>query len=232
MWFVDRLSLLKKKINSRKTSYSFGTIDLLINYHFKKKKKGIYVDVGCQHPVSNNNTYMLYKKGWSGVNIDLDKKNIDLFNLERKKDFNITAAVSSGNYKKKLFFYHDKSAINTIEKKISQYQSAKVNQVRSIFTKTLNQILKDTKIKKIDYLSIDVEGHEHEVLKGFNIKKFSPDIVTVEYLDLSMRRLEFKNNNITKILNSNIYKYMKKNNYSFINWNHADLVFVNNKIRD
>ena len=232
MWLVDRLSLLKKKINSNKTSYSFGAIDLLINYHFKNKKKGIYVDVGCQHPISNNNTYMLFKKGWSGVNIDLDKKNIDLFNLERKKDFNITAAVSSGNYKKKLFFYHSKSAINTIEKKISQYQSAKVNQVRSIFTKTLNQILKDTKIKKIDYLTIDVEGHEHEVLKGFNIKKFSPDIVTVEYLDLSMRRLEFKNNNIKKILNSNIYKYMKKNNYSFINWNHADLVFVNNKIRD
>jgi FkbM family methyltransferase len=232
MWLVDRLSLLKKKINSNKTSYSFGAIDLLINYHFKNKKKGIYVDVGCQHPISNNNTYMLFKKGWSGVNIDLDKKNIDLFNLERKKDFNITAAVSSGNYKKKLFFYHSKSAINTIEKKISQYQSAKVNQVRSIFTKTLNQILKDTKIKKIDYLSIDVEGHEHEVLNGFNIKKFSPDIVTVEYLDLSMRRLEFKNNNIKKILNSNIYKYMKKNNYSFINWNHADLVFVNNKIRD
>ena len=87
-------------------------------------------------------------------------------------------------------------------------------------------------IKKIDFLSVDVEGHEINVLNGFNIKKYSPQLVVVEFLDLKMKKFEFYNNSIKNILDSDIYKYFIKNNYSLINWNHGDLVFVNNKIKD
>ena len=232
MIIVDILSLLKKKFKSNKKSYSFGSVDLLINYYFKNKQKGVYLDVGCQHPISNNNTYLLYKKGWSGINIDLDFKSIQLFNLARSSDVNINATVSSGEFTKDLFFYHDKSPINTIEKKIADYQSAKVTEVRSVETKTLNDILTDNLINKVDYLNIDVEGHEIDVLNGFDINKFSPDIVSVEFLDLAMKKLEFKNNNLKNVLNSSIYEYMTKNGYGLINWNHADLIFINNKLRD
>ena len=232
MIIVDILSLLKKKFKSNKKSYSFGSVDLLINYYFKNKQKGVYLDVGCQHPISNNNTYLLYKKGWSGINIDLDFKSIQLFNLARSSDININATVSSGEFTKELFFYHDKSPINTIEKKIADYQSAKVTEVRSVETKTLNDILTDNLINKVDYLNIDVEGHEIDVLNGFDINKFSPDIISIEFLDLAMKKLEFKNNNINNVLNSDIYKYMTKNGYGLINWNHADLIFINNKLRD
>ena len=45
--FFDKLSVLKKKIYSQKKSYSFGGCDLLIDYIFKFKKKGLYLDVGC-----------------------------------------------------------------------------------------------------------------------------------------------------------------------------------------
>jgi FkbM family methyltransferase len=232
MIIVDLLSLLKKKFKSNKKSYSFGSVDLLINYYFKDKQKGVYLDVGCQHPISNNNTYLLYKKGWSGINIDLDFKSIQLFNLARVKDVNINAAVSSGKFTKELFFYHDKSAINTIEKKIADYQSAKVKEVRSVVTETLDNILTASLINKVDYLNIDVEGHEIDVLNGFDINKFSPDIVSIEFLDLAMKKLEFKNNNLNSVLNSDIYKYMTKNEYGLINWNHADLIFINNRLRD
>ena len=88
------------------------------------------------------------------------------------------------------------------------------------------------KIKKIDFLTVDVEGHEIEVLKGFNIKKYSPDIVVIEFLDLKMKKFEFYNNSINNILKSDIYKYFIQNRYSLVNWNHVDLVFVNNKIRN
>ena len=61
-------------------------IDLIINYIFKNQiLKRFYVDIGCGHPIKNNNTYLFIKKGWNGINIDLDKKNIDLFNSYRKK---------------------------------------------------------------------------------------------------------------------------------------------------
>ena len=230
---LDYLSLLKKKFRSKKESYSFGTIDILVNYFFKNKHDGFYVDVGCQNPISNNNTYLLYKnKNWNGMNIDLDQKNIDLFNLVRKRDLNIKAAVSSGNFKKKIYFYHSKSAINTLEKKISNFQNAKVKKIIDVDTVTLNQLLFKNNIKKIDFLSVDVEGHEINVLNGFNIKKYSPQLVVIEFLDLKMKKFEFYNNSIKNILDSDIYKYFIKNNYSLINWNHGDLVFVNNKIKD
>ena len=232
MIIVDILSLLKKKFKSNKKSYSFGSVDLLINYYFKNKQKGVYLDVGCQHPISNNNTYLLYKKGWSGINIDLDFKSIQLFNLARSSDININGTVSSGEFTKELFFYHDKSPIKKKKKKIADYQSAKVTEVRSVETKTLNDILTDNLINKVDYLNIDVEGHEIDVLNGFDINKFSPDIVSVEFLDLAMKKLEFKKNNLKNVLNSRIYEYMTKNGYSLINWNHADLIFINNKLRD
>ena len=233
MIVIDYLSLLKKRLKSYKESYSFGTIDILVNDFFKKKINGFFVDVGCQNPISNNNTYSLYKnKNWNGINIDLDQNNIDLFNLVRKRDVNIKAAISSGNYKKKLYFYHNKSAINTIEKKISKFQQAKVKKIININTITLDQLLLKQKIKKIDFLTVDVEGHEIEVLKGFNIKKYSPDMVVIEFLDLKMKKFEFYNNSINNILKSDIYKYFIQNKYSLVNWNHADLFFVNNKIRN
>ena len=103
--FIDKLSILKKKIYSHKKSYSFGGCDLLIDYIFKSKKRGFYLDIGCQHPVSNNNTYLLYKRGWSGMNIDLDPKNIRLFNSERPNDINICKCVSSDNSYKDFFFF-------------------------------------------------------------------------------------------------------------------------------
>ena len=71
--FFNYLSLYKRKIKYKKISYSFNAVDLIIDYMFKKNT-GIYLDIGSQHPISNNNTYLLFKRGWSGVNIDLDKK--------------------------------------------------------------------------------------------------------------------------------------------------------------
>ena len=88
------LSLYKKRLKFKKISYSLNAVDLIIDYAFKSKKKGIYLDVGAQNPISNNNTYLLFKRGWSGINIDLDSKNIDLFNLARPHDINLNYAIS------------------------------------------------------------------------------------------------------------------------------------------
>ena len=84
----------------------------------------------------------------------------------------------------------------------------------------------------IDYLNIDVEGHEMDVLKGFDIKYYQPNVISIEFLDFKMNKMEFKNNDLERILNSNIYKYFTDNNYYFVNWIHADLIFVHKKFRD
>ena len=227
------LSIFNRKIKYKKISYSLNAVDLIIDYIFKDKNIGTYVDVGAQHPISNNNTYLLFKRGWNGINIDLDRKNIDLFNLSRPNDINLNYAISDKEGETDFYFYHESSPINTLNKKVKEYQKAKISEIKKIKTFTLNNVFKKINFdKNIDYLNIDVEGYEDKVLSGFDINKYTPSVVSVEYLDLKMKKLEFKNNNLDNLLNSNIYKYFNDNNYYFVNWLHSDLIFIHKDFRD
>lgn len=228
------LSVFLKSITHKKISYSYGGIDAIVENIFKDKKKGIYVDIGCCHPIKDNNTYLLNKKGWSGINIDLDPDNINLFNIFRSKDHNVAAAISDEEKDVDLFFYHSKSALNTISKQNADFQRAKISTIKKIRTRTLNEVLDNSKYNnlKIDFLSIDVEGSELAVLKNFNFTKYCPKVIVVEYLDLSLSKLEIKNLNIENVLKSEIYKLIVSKNYTMVNWLHSDLVFLNKDFKD
>ena len=228
------LKVFLKSFTHKKISYSYGGIDSLILHIFKNQKNGFYLDIGCGHPIKNNNTYLLNKKGWRGINIDLDEENIDLFNSYRKKDVNLATAVSDKEGETDLYFYHSKSALNTISKENADFQKAKVSKIKKIKTQTINKILENSLFKgrKIDFLSVDVEGSELAILKNFDFTKYSPKVIVVEYLDLSLKKLEIKNLNINNIIKSEIYKLILSNNYTLANILHSDLVFINNNFRD
>ena len=87
-----------------KKSYSISNVDLIIDRLFRNNKKGIYLDIGCNHPIKHNNTYLLHERGWNGINIDLDKTSIDEFKKLRPKDINIQIAVSNYAGNKKVFY--------------------------------------------------------------------------------------------------------------------------------
>ena len=229
-----KLNLIHKKILSKKNYFSFSGVDILIENIFRNQKNGFYIDVGCQHPIKNNNTYLLHKKGWSGINIDLDKDNIDLFNVSRISDDNINIAASNRINEVDLFFFHKKSPINTIDKRTSQFQKAKISSIKKIKTNTLNNIIKSSKYsnKKIDLLSIDVEGHELPVLEGLDFNKYRPNVIVVEYLDLNVSKLEIKNLNIENVINSEIYKFLTLKKYILVNSIYSDLIFIKSDFRD
>ena len=111
------------------------------------------------------------------------------------------------------------------------YSSEKVKKIKS---DTLDSIIENSpyKDKKIDFISIDVEGHELEVIKGLNIKKYKPSIIVIEYLDTSLKKIEIKNFDLLNIINSEIYKLMIKNEYHMVNWLHSDLIFAHNSFRE
>ena len=75
----------------KKKSYSQCGEDLFIENFFKNKNYGTYLDIGAFNPIKFSNTLLLYKKGWKGINIDLNQTSIDLFN--------ITAAAYTGPIK-------------------------------------------------------------------------------------------------------------------------------------
>jgi len=211
----------KNKIKLKK-SYSNWGVDMLSDFFFREKREGVYVDVGCHHPFLNNNTYPLHKRGWVGINIDLDYSSIDSFNFFRKNDHNIQIAVSDSTGDADLYFFHNRAAKNTLSKSSGE-QSKKILIVQ---TDTLNNIIASTKFKdkRIDFLSIDVEGFEINVLKGFDFKKYKPSLVVLEFIDPNLK--EFFYQKIDNILDSELYKYMVNQEYKMVNWIHDDLVFV------
>ncbi len=215
-----------------KKSFSQGSMDLILEHIFKNKNNGFYVDVGCQHPIKNNNTYLLYKRGWSGVNIDLDSVNIELFNFFRRNDNNVRSAVSDKIENAKLFYYHQKSPINTLDKNISLKQNAKIEKEIDIQTNTLTNILDNYSIKKIDLLTIDVEGFELKVLKGLNFDKYNPGVIIVEFLDLEANKWEIPYNNLENVLKSEIYNYLVNKDYKLVNWVNGDLVFIKSNFKN
>ena len=159
----------------------------------------MYVDVGSYHPIKGSLTYDLYKKNWSGVNIDLSRISIDLFKLSRPQDINIRAAVT--DFDGKTFFYEN-SAIN-------QQNSLKENsnaQKIEIDCYKLNTILDNHEIKKVDYLNIDAEGNDFKVISTFDFKKFNPTLVSIEYNEY----------NFNDLINSDINILMENNNYKLI----------------
>lgn len=213
-----------------KKSYSGGAQDLIINYFFKNKKKGFYIDIGCYHPFNANNTKLLYDRGWSSINIDLDFHTIDFFKFIRRRDENINIAISDTQGKKELYFFHNRSALNSL----SKLREKDAKETRAIQTITLNSVIENSKFKnkKINLLSIDVEGYEHQVLKSIDLKKYSPEMIIVEYLDREIiNNFKFYNQNINHILSSEIHQLLIKNDYSLINLIHSDLIYIHSSAK-
>ena len=124
---------IQNKIYLKRDFYSQSKEDIFVLKYFKNKNKGLYVDVGCHHPTRINNTFLLYKRGWRGVNIDMSKLSIDLFNLLRKKDVNIHSAVSNKN--KIINYYTNKNLF--LSASIIQKKGAQNLNIRNGFPQSL-----------------------------------------------------------------------------------------------
>ena len=224
------MNILKKIYYSkyRKYSYAISNVDLIIDRIFSKINKGIYIDVGCNHPIKYNNTYLLYKRGWNGINIDSDAKSIKAFNQLRKDDFNVRTVISNSSKKIDYYFYHERSALNTVNKKLAKTRKIKPKKIIKLPALSLDEVIKKSpyRNKKINLLTIDIENHEYEALKKFQFKKYKIDMIVTECLNIGKKKLETQNQTLKFILNSKIYKLLKKNNYELVNWVNSDLVFV------
>lgn len=184
-----------------------------MNELFKKTQRGFYVDVGCHHPRRYSNTALLYNKGWHGINIDADKKNLKLFKVFRKRDRNIQALISDKSEKLK-FYYFDDSALNGIlnYSKVRYLKDLgyKVLKEEFINTQRLDDVISKFGIpnNRIDLLDIDVEGYDFQVLKSIDLNLFEIKVILVETGD-------FENEITEYLLKYNYIFYTKSNRNSF-----------------
>ena len=173
---------IKHKFFIKKKSYAMDNEDTAVLSYFKDKKNGFYVDVGCYHPTHRNNTYVLHKKNWNGINIDTSQFSIELFDYLRPDDLNYHCAISNKNEFIKLFYQKELSQLSTTERDQAETVFKGNIKEKEIQAFTLDEILNRDKYKnsKIDFLDIDVEGADLKVLEGLSFDKFKPELVCVE----------------------------------------------------
>jgi FkbM family methyltransferase len=215
-------SFYRPKIFFPKKNYSIFGEDEFIDNYFKDKSNGFYIDVGCYHPLDGNNTYLLYKKGWNGINLDINFYSIKLFNFLRKKDINIHSGVSQKKDKLTMYYRKEINMLNTLDEKVAKIHFRNGYKKREIQVNTLNFFISKyfKKIKKIDFINIDVEGSELEVLKSLNIRHYKPQLICIEIHNIKkMYDTNYnylKTNMIYNYLINKRYKVVWKYKYSFI----------------
>ncbi|WP_289023317.1 FkbM family methyltransferase [uncultured Salegentibacter sp.] len=189
-------------------SYSQEGEDLILKRLFEDQKTGFYVDVGAHHPQRFSNTYLFYKMGWRGINIDAMPGCMKKFNDTRPEDINIEAAISDKDELLKYYIFNE-PALNTFSSeqamKKNGYKNFKVISEEKIKTKRLENIL-DKFLKddsQIDFLTIDVENFEMKVLKSNNWERYKPKVLVIEKTDST----------ISEVLNSELYNFLYKKNY-------------------
>lgn len=176
------------------TSYSQEGEDMILRRIFETVEKGFYIDVGAHHPKRFSNTYFFYKKGWSGINIDATPGSMNLFKRIRPRDINIEAAIAKDK-KELTFFIFNEPALNSFDAKLSHFRNTSRYHVighEQILTITLEEVLKQSlaEQQKINFLTIDVEGYDLEVLESNNWQMFRPEYILVECLGINLNQLE------------------------------------------
>ncbi|SEW49661.1 FkbM family methyltransferase [Chitinophaga arvensicola] len=190
-------------------AYSSEGEDLILRRIFDKKRKGVYVDVGAHHPFRVSNTYLLYKRQWRGINIDPMPGSMTLFKRHRPKDINLEMGVSAAKQQLTYFIFNE-PALNTFSpEKVKEYTQApqyRVIREKKIETWPLADILDQYLAGDvhIDFLTVDAEGLDMEVLRSNNWKKYRPAYVLAESQPLGL----------TQIHNSELCQFMEQVGYS------------------
>jgi len=167
------------------TYYSQNGEDVILASLFRKTARGFYVDVGAHHPERYSNTRLLYKRGWRGVNIDPDASAARLFQKKRKRDTNICIGISRERGEKQFFMFAD-PAVNTFSPAMANvWQEGKNIPLRAtivVKTAPLREVLSEVVPAgmRIDFLNIDAEGLDRDVLESNDWERFRPEVIAIE----------------------------------------------------
>jgi len=190
--------------------YSQEGEDILLSRIFENKKTGFFVDVGAHHPQRFSNTFLLYKRGWHGINIDPLPGSMKIFEKIRPRDTNLEIAVSEKEQELTYYMFSE-PALNGFSKNISmqrQNEDCEIKNMIKVPSLPLATILANHLPKRqiIDLLNVDVEGLDLEVLKSNDWRIYRPKIILVEIL----------HSGLSTIKTEPIYIFLEKMRYSLV----------------
>lgn len=191
-----------------KRSHSGTGEDLVIDQILGNKKEGFYIDVGAYDPNRLSNTKRFYLRGWKGINIEPDYNNYKKFTSSRKRDINLNIGIGEQK-KNSIFFKFFPSTLSTFSPySANQYikEGFQLVETINIEVVTLKSIFTTYCINKIvDFITIDTEGSELEILQSNDWKKFRPRVICIEAILPSGKKTK-RDTKIEKFLLSKGYK--------------------------
>lgn len=196
-----------------RTSYSLEGEDILLSRLFFWQRRGFFVDVGAYHPVAISNTYLFYRRGWRGINIEPTPGAKRLFDRRRPHDINLELAIGTGPEPLPLHVYPDAvfNRLGTVPDLVIDGTPA----LRTVLVPVvpLAQVLeRHADGRAIDFLSVDVEGAELDVLGSNDWTKFRPKIICAELLRTDI--VAVPQHPVGAYLASQGYRYFAKTGFS------------------
>jgi FkbM family methyltransferase len=163
-------------------TYAQNFEDVMLRRVFAEFKTGFYIDVGAHDPDFLSVTKSFYDEGWSGINIEPIKSKWQLFNEVRPRDTNLRTAVGCGTGTVLLSNVVGQSALSSTD-------PSRIGELTTLFKDivteeveitSLDSIIKKYVVKEIDFLKIDVEGAEFDVLNSLNLTVNRPKVLVIE----------------------------------------------------
>ncbi|RDV14875.1 FkbM family methyltransferase [Pontibacter diazotrophicus] len=211
--------ILKPYIKSN-SYYSQEGEDVILERLFEGLQQGFYVDIGAHHPIRFSNTFKFYLKGWRGINIDAMPGSMEEFIKIRPNDINLELPISEEE-REAIYYIFNEPALNTFSEEMAEskngYKNFRIVETRKLKMFPLSTILDKhvPKGTKINFMSVDVEGFDLQVLKSNNWERFQPEVLLVEEVG---RTLE-------EIFKGEVYNYLNDLGYKLISKTYNTLIF-------
>ncbi len=178
--FIGKNTFYKKLPSKGRAYYSQKREELIIRSFFRDRKKGVFIDVGCAWPFQLNTTcYLEQHLDWTGLAVDADPKNLRGWKKVRKNTQLFTYIIS--DHSDTVENFYKAGGLGSIKKEYRFKDKIIQGKEIQVPTITLTKLLEENKITKIDFLSIDIEGSEMKALSGFDIERFQPKLVCIEF---------------------------------------------------
>jgi len=172
-------------------SYSQNFEDVILDRYFKDKNDGFYIDIGAAYPELCSVTKHFYDKGWHGINIEPSPILYSLLQKERTRDLNLNMVVSELNGSVDFFHLpntglssiHEEQVVSGVDKILFDDQGNKIGEINKLLIESCrleNLFEKYAKNVEVEFLKIDVEGAEEQVIKSNNWDLYRPKVLVVE----------------------------------------------------
>jgi FkbM family methyltransferase len=164
-------------------SYAQNGEDVVLNRVFAGTRRGFYVDIGANYPSECSVTRHFYDHGWSGINIEPVAGAFRELQVARPRDTNLNIGLASAPAQARFFEAQNASMLSTFcpeEAEAHRKLRGIIFEERLVPVMTLAQVCEQHVRGTIDFMSIDVENHEREVISGGDWKRWRPRLVLVE----------------------------------------------------